>query len=400
MNCKKIWSNEFIMENFDKKWVNKNYIPHIGRVIREKERLLLPETQNEASLIKNIRLISKSISELPTNDRIKRKYKKNSGEYFENLSNKNILRKKYIQELNELKSQSLTYTAINKRIETKKVDKKTKYISKCPYDNCRGFISDTFTCGTCNGIVCEYCHIPKIDEKHKCNKDDVKSANTIINETKNCPKCITPIWRASGCAQMYCTYCHTAFNWNTLEIDNGIIHNPHYYEYMSSRNQLINQDIEMIACGEIPDINMLSIFISSLNDHHLNSYYFREKKQIFELHRFAIHFRNVIMPEFTINRIKDNYDLRIAYLLDEFDDDEWAMKLANREKKRMKEIALRELSQMITIILEDTIRQFISKITDIYVTVNQYQSLMEYFENSLQRVISIHGGNIPIYLKW
>ena len=35
---------------------------------------------------------------------------------------------------------------------------------------------------------------------------------------------------------MWCTTCHTAFSWKSGEIQNGTIHNPHYFQYMRDAN--------------------------------------------------------------------------------------------------------------------------------------------------------------------
>jgi hypothetical protein len=60
------------------------------------------------------------------------------------------------------------------------------------------------------------------------------------------------IYKIEGCAQMFCTECHTAFNWNTLRIENGIIHNPHYFEWMRRQNEnggQVERNPNEILCG-------------------------------------------------------------------------------------------------------------------------------------------------------
>jgi len=58
----------------------------------------------------------------------------------------------------------------------------------------------------------------------------------IKKDTKPCPTCGTMIFKISGCSQVWCVDCHTAFDFNTLVIERGNIHNPHYYEYMRKMN--------------------------------------------------------------------------------------------------------------------------------------------------------------------
>ena len=70
--------------------------------------------------------------------------------------------------------------------------------------------------------------------EHVCNEDDVKSAEMIKKETRNCPKCAVPIFKTEGCDQMWCTECHTAFSWRTGLVVTGVVHNPHFYAWQNS----------------------------------------------------------------------------------------------------------------------------------------------------------------------
>jgi hypothetical protein len=88
--------------------------------------------------------------------------------------------------------------------------------------------------------VCPDCfeiigHNKEID--HVCKEDNLKSAELIKKETKGCPKCGVRIFKISGCDQMWCTECKVAFSWNTGKIVvDGVIHNPHFYQYMQNNN--------------------------------------------------------------------------------------------------------------------------------------------------------------------
>jgi hypothetical protein len=98
-----------------------------------------------------------------------------------------------------------------------------------------------------------------IGNGHTCDPATVQSVELILKETKACPKCTVPITRIAGCAQMFCTSCNAAFNWNTgAPIDTRLLHNPHYFEFLakSGRQQQLNQytdgcyDIVLHSTGE------------------------------------------------------------------------------------------------------------------------------------------------------
>ena len=99
---------------------------------------------------------------------------------------------------------------------------------------------------------------------HVCKEENIKSAEMIKKSTKNCPKCAVPIFKISGCDQMFCTECKIAFSWKTGEIDNGVIHNPHYFQAQRELAQTLNEEqrqtLENNAnrnlCGPCGDDNM------------------------------------------------------------------------------------------------------------------------------------------------
>ena len=385
MNCRKVWSREFVLQNItNKQWFYK----HIGKYILEKEKMLLPETQEEASKISEIQILLKGLRDLPTNTKIKRMYKHFDSECIKNaLKEKQELRKKVLNVINYKKSQTITYG--DKKTSFKKTT--NHYIFKCPRE-CRGFISNNYECGTCKKSICKLCHFEKFNN-HKCNKDDIKSAIAISTSSKPCPKCLTSIFKSGGCDQMFCTQCNTAFSWITGEIEIGLIHNPHYYEYLATLSSA-SPNIDVIACGEIPDANMFLIKIYASTD--VSPWI----AKLQSLHRNTIHIRNVLMRDLTSDNVKDNLDIRIQYLLGEFDSSIWEVKLMNREKKKMKIKAVYDLLQLILVIMEDFVRKVYSFESDtwhdkVYNILKEIVSLKKYYNDSLEQIFLVHGGKIP-----
>lgn len=142
----------------------------------------------------------------------------------------------------------------------KKTSKKQQFIRHCPQSDCRGYLSTQWKCGLCETSVCPKCHGIKANakastiaptneanantEEHVCDPEMLESANAIRNETRSCPKCSTPIYRISGCYQMWCTVCNTGFDWtNGNELRGKNIHNPHYFAYMEHQQTLNNNHV-------------------------------------------------------------------------------------------------------------------------------------------------------------
>ena len=390
MKCGKIWSREFVLENItDKKW----FLQHIGKYILEQEKMLLPETQEEASLIYHIQKLSQYLKSLPTNKRLKRMYK-NSDTLSNAIQEKRDILLKIKHSIHSTKLLTITYGGIGSKTDSAE---KEHYIFKCPSD-CRGFVSNNYRCGTCKGIVCKKCRV-QINSEHICNEDDIKSSALVSSLTKSCPKCMTQILKSGGCDQMFCVVCHTAFSWTTGKIETGIIHNPHYYEYLSTlTTQMI--DIEVLACGDIPDAITFTNRITKVTNSDI---FIRKLKNI---HLIARHIRHGVVPAWQINKVKDNIDIRVQYLLEEIDETTWASKLLFREKKRMKIKAFQDLIQMVLVILEDFVRRVFSfDISNIEKwhsvsssTIIEAVYLKKYYCTSLSQICKVYGGAIPLEL--
>lgn len=108
-----------------------------------------------------------------------------------------------------------------------------KYINlPCPSSDCDGITNFNWTCVKCNLRVCSSCGAVKKDDSHICVEDQIDSFKLIIDSSKPCPNCKSLIQKIEGCNQMFCTNCHAAFNWKTMEILNyRNVHNPHLDEY-------------------------------------------------------------------------------------------------------------------------------------------------------------------------
>ena len=125
----------------------------------------------------------------------------------------------------------LHYT-LDKYSETHKKGN-VKYIMKCAAESCNGYLNEDALCEQCETQYCKKCEEVKA-EGHECKKENVESVKLKYKNSKPCPNpnCGVPIFKTHGCSQMWCTACHTVFDWNTQSIVvTKNIHNPHYHEY-------------------------------------------------------------------------------------------------------------------------------------------------------------------------
>jgi hypothetical protein len=141
-----------------------------------------------------------------------------------------------IQEVN-------TYREILNQPERELVSKMPK---SCTKESCNGIYIKN-KCSICNDIICNKCFSVITNDEHECDSDILETLKFIKKDSKPCPKCSVPIHKIDGCDQMFCVTCHTAFSWRTCKIQNGVIHNPHYFQWLRENNNEIPRQM-----GDLP----------------------------------------------------------------------------------------------------------------------------------------------------
>ena len=197
-----------------------------------------------------------------------------------------------------------------------------KHVAKCPNDTCKGFVSVSYTCGTCEQRVCECC-LKIREEDHVCNEDDKKSIQYIITVAKPCPNCGIFIDKLNGCDQMWCVYCKIGYSWKTNQLtsDTQHIHNPHYFEWLLTNHVTTdtpcrNDFIRSISnkLGERHDVQWMLLF--------------------YRLHGHVQYVLNHHYMIYTDNELT-NLDLRLLWLKNEIDETKMKTILHRRYKRNM-----------------------------------------------------------------
>jgi hypothetical protein len=175
MNCKKEWSVDYLRDNLTKTFCDTKLKKHREDILYEKEKSLLPATQGYIQILKAKDKVSERISDLWR------------------------LRSEIEKQIEEEKK---TLRALDK--PDAEITKQ-KFVRSCPMPQCRGFLSTSYKCGTCNVWVCPDCKEIKgfnRDIEHTCNPDTLKSVKAIESDTKPCPNCAVSIYKIDGCFGM------------------------------------------------------------------------------------------------------------------------------------------------------------------------------------------------------
>ena len=368
-SCAKEWSRKFLVEQFPKSFISGQWKDHQEQVLFEKELALLPAAQQiiEEKKEKQRLLHEKHIEITEVNERIK----------------------KHCRELNAIRDR---LRMEERALELKKVITAPKtFIRACSVEDCRGFLSTKWKCGLCDTYTCPDCYVTKsknCNDHHECNADDLATAKLMKTDTKCCPKCATGIFKIDGCDQMWCTQCHTAFSWNTGQVETRI-HNPHYYEYQRKHGIPIPRAQGDIQCGgqelvlqnydaEIIEFNLKRYLGLELGT-TLDGVAVDIVEEMSTIIRSGIHLREVVLPRFRITDDDNNLDLRIQYLNKVINKDTFQTSVERKNKLREKKQEMYEV-----------INLFITTVTDIRSRLNnELKETIDAVDLTLSNVIAI-----------
>lgn len=224
-------------------------------------------------------------------------------------------------------------------------EERRQFIKPCSVNGCRGFLSTAWKCGLCETWTCPDCLVPKGKEKdaeHKCNPDNVESAKLIKSECRNCPKCGSSIYRIAGCSHMFCTQCHTGFDWKTQKVLTGAFANPHFFEWQRRNGQQPRNEPNLGACGEqFPGWMKISDICDRISPEMRG-----KDGPVERIYMLGSHLRDRLRGHLWISGNNTNQDLRIAYLKNEITELQWKRRLQQREKREAKNRSRRQIWEM------------------------------------------------------
>ncbi len=253
------------------------------------------------------------------------------------------------------------------------------YVLACTAANCKGMLSSEKTnqhghyiCAICDSTTCRDCRMQIPESDHTCDPDILKTVTMMANSSKPCPSCGVPIFKISGCDQMFCTSCHASFSWRTLRLNNGAVHNPHHAEWLrANRNR--GRETRDVQCGREPTMAM-AVDVSGYMDDAIEKalkereYSFKEERHLrieatalFEYMRWSIHHHHVTIPSLSVDRNNQqtNMRLRVNLLTEVISESEFKKLIQRRDKLNSKRAELLQVCLTYRDALADLIAPFI-----------------------------------------
>ena len=247
-----------------------------------------------------------------------------------------------------------------------------------------GFHDHAWKCNICERYTCPDClECKSFRGPHTCSESVKSSLAAIRSTSRKCPSCQIFIQRQEGCDQMYCTYCHTAFSWNTGQRINGRIHNPHWYEAQRHGVAGLAREWGDIPCGGRPAFAELTRVSNS-------SKVFSE---ISRIHRLITHIADYELHQFP-TQITDteNVALRIRFILNDIDKATFSKALIRKEKSISFKRDVGNILQMCADAASDLLRQMC---LEDRLDVEMLRKLFAYVNISMKNLSSVYNYMTP-----
>lgn len=426
MHCKANWDRGFLVDNLNKSFVDGRYSESRKAVLFQREQARFPDTMEYVERMKK-RIIyqdmNQDISKLRTKYNTCLNYINNIAKQDDedDLSDVSDNFKKLQKYVMEIKTLEFTRKILKKELEEEGILEKRKvtFIHACPKEGCKGFLSTAWKCGLCENWTCPHCFELKGPMKddpnnpHVCKEENVKSAEMIKKSTKNCPKCAVPIFKISGCDQMFCTECKIAFSWKTGEIDNGVIHNPHYFQAQRELAQTLNEEqrqtLENNAnrdlCGPCGDDNMPNWYLYhgilrklETDDKVINHTQYRWAYNLF---RQVNHLGQAIMNPMreVCRRLQDQQRLRATYMLNRISKETFERNLVENDDIFKRNISCLQIYDLIITIFRESVNKIAVERTakSIDEAMTHVKKITDYANRELARLSYVYNKSIELF---
>lgn len=366
MNCKRLWSTDVLNDMFGKSFMMTDWKVHRENVLYEREVSMLPETQPYVA------------------QELKRR---ENAELLASMWKERTSLKRKMNEIDRTMSE-----VRNNMTPPLDADARSEFVHQCGSDTCDGFLSTAWKCRKCHGWTCSDCGVFKghNPEGHVCKNEDKASMEAIKKDSRRCVGCGIYVHKISGCNQMYCTVCHTAWDYRTGKKVNGTIHNPHYIEMRRNLN-LLARDINDVPCGGAPSVGELKMAFRQNDNMYI---------QLGGLLRVVMHLQHEELRRYPDRvDVNDNRDLRVKHTLGEIERAEMKRKIQQREKKNLKNRDINMILQMFITTTSDLLRQAVNnkeiRLPTASMILQNIKRLVKYTNGELGKVATRMGSVVP-----
>ena len=405
MGCRRAWTPDIVSSLFPASFRKGELRKKVVQLLAEREKAYFPEAIELAARHQAERQVAEKEQDM-----------RRTGKVIARVVNDyDPLTPALVKEYNTLAEQVKTLhrrlkemqrearTEAGAAADTKEERRQT--VRPCPVADCGGFLSSAWKCATCAVHVCSHCEeVKKEKEQHTCDPSLVATVELKRQDAKPCPKCGTFISKVSGCHQIWCIHCKTPFDWMTLKICSGVIHNPHYFEWRAKETAAGRGD-DAGAAGQPADDPCAQGWQWDTERQLLAGRYDEVRRSNDSLLTFRYMCR--LMLEITAdNTHHDGYeytprmymDLRERRVLGELTDKLWCTRLSTKETVRMRQHTLHGVDMAMLTAARDLCQRMRAGLATVKDTLEQLEALRVLTNDQRKRVLDDSGATLFPYV--
>ncbi len=378
MDCRKKWDLQFLKDNLNASFVTGEYREYRGKLLTDRVISQREEYYDGLLYIAEKRRLDKENDDIyikicALNTQIKKLERKQRQNY-ERIGDIEdyICRGIEMPENDEQEDTIDENTVFSNETTTSR----RKFIMPCQKPGCCGMLSQAYKCGICECFTCAKCFEVKLDDvEHICDENAVATATEIKASSKPCPKCGTRISKIDGCDQMWCVDCKTAFSWTRGTIEQGAVHNPHYFQWMQTRNeeaaaaaaaQNCNNEYRATANSIIQILNIVTYLRTYVNSSNNHCFAIRSDF-ISNLTQYIAHCEQVYLRplRFEITTRTNNKQFIYNYFMGEMCRELLQERLLKNDTENQRESALCDIYDALILIVTQVLRDFLNELEPI-----------------------------------
>ena len=188
--CKRAFDGEFLAMHLPKTWLLTKYKAHREKVLLDREMALLPESQDILDTYKYAQELRAGLEAVEAERR----------DLQRRLLDVAVEAGRMRRDLDIMQQSNYTRRPAGGAATGPR--ERRQFVRACPVEDCRGFLSTAWRCGTCETWVCKDCGEPKLlgqrDEEHVCNPDTAASHALLQRDSRPCPQCAAMIFKIDG----------------------------------------------------------------------------------------------------------------------------------------------------------------------------------------------------------
>lgn len=201
-----------------------------------------------------------------------------------------------------------------------------------------------------------------------------------------------------NCDKRFCVQCKIAFSWKTGEIERGVIHNPHFYQWQRDHGQNIRNPGE-IPCGGIPDYWLFNN--KSRRAHERNEVDRNNLNWAREFHRTAIHWQQWEIRQLRRKcmQLEDNTEVRVNYLMNNVTEEVMKDILIKKEKSRNKKIAILHVYELMNTVFTESLLDIYNTFTNENIERHKIriEKLTIYSNSQLARISFVYNQTVKLF---